>query len=366
VDNASALANTLNSLGPAAGFIGTTVNGLPDLPVLSYASSGVANVNLIVTFTKTVTLAAAQTFFGTGLTAAPSNTIYVGSSATAGNFLFQADPAAAITTLDYQWAKTKLLTSGITKTVDDVAQTVTLTGTGASNLINIGTGYVGDNSGILVKVLSSTPTLAAVTGSVQSNSDFGLVSITSTPWPPTIPAGFNTRFVAISSANNSDWAGVGAIADPGPGIEAIAWIKKPSATGAFTGANVWAVSNMVAGTFSGTSVADSQSRAPVTALIFPELAHTLSSDTLGGVADSITAAPFIDTKISQRIGSVAYNAFPVTSPTTPNATTIRILQGDIPNARSIRSLALTFGTLITGQQHQHYLAPIPIAVCLAI
>ena len=89
---------------------------------------------------------------------------------------------------------------------------------------------------------------------------------------------------------------------------------------------------MVAGTFSGTSVADSQSRAPVTALIFPELTHTLSSDTLGGVADTVTAAPFIDTKIAQRIGSVAYNAFPVTTPTTPNATTIRILQGDIPNA----------------------------------
>ena len=242
VNNSTALANTLNSLGPAAGFIGTTNNGLPDLPVLSYASSGVANVNLIVTFTNAVTLAAAQTFFGTGTTAAGSNTIYVGSSATAGNFIFQADPAAAITTLDYQWAKTKLLTSGITKTTDDVAQTVTLTSVSPPLLFNIGTPYAADNVGIVLRLPSSTAPLTGVTGTVNSASDFGIVNITSTPWPPTFPTGYNTFFVGISDSTNSQWAGVGTLVPiaTGNGIEAISWIKPPP-TGAFTNANVWAV-----------------------------------------------------------------------------------------------------------------------------
>ena len=159
-------------------------------------------------------------------------------------------------------------------------------------LINLGQAYNADNVGLIVRVVSTTPTINNAVGTINNNADYGALTITSTPYPPTIPAGYNQNFVGISDSTNTLWAGFGRLT--ASGIEQIAWIKPPTSNSNFTGGKIWIGVNEIASVYSATDLNTAQTVAgPVTSILTPELTHTYSDDGLGGRADTITVLPFL-------------------------------------------------------------------------
>ena len=159
-------------------------------------------------------------------------------------------------------------------------------------LLNIGQAYNADNVGLLWRIVSSTPAISNAAGQINNINDYGAVTITSTPFPPTIPTGFNRNFIGISDDTNTLWAGIGRLTVSG--IDQIAWIKKPTSDSNFTNARLWVGVNEIASVYSAINLDTAQTVAgPVTSIITPEATHVYADDGLGGTADTVTFLPFI-------------------------------------------------------------------------
>ena len=159
-------------------------------------------------------------------------------------------------------------------------------------LFNIGQAYNADNVGLLWRIVSSTPAISNAAGQINNINDYGAVTITSTPFPPTIPTGFNRNFIGISDGTNTLWAGIGRLT--ASGIDQIAWIKKPTSDSNFTNASLWVGVNEIASVYSAINLDTAQTVAgPVTSIITPEATHVYADDGLGGTADTVTFLPFI-------------------------------------------------------------------------
>ena len=193
-------------------------------------------------------------------------------------------------------------TGGITLTQDANYNTqIGLTGSLSSPIFTLSKTYLADNVGLLTHIVSTTPVINAAAGTINNINDFGSVTITSTPWPPTIPAGFNTNFIGISDSTNNSWGGVGRLVSAS-GIDQIAWDKKPPATASFTNANIWLQVDGIASVYCGTDLNTVQTvTGAVTSILTPELTHTYVDDQLGGKADIITTQPFIDSRIATNV-----------------------------------------------------------------
>ena len=179
-------------------------------------------------------------------------------------------------------------------------------------LINLGIGYNADNVGLMLRTTSSTPAVNNAVGTINNSADYGAVTITSTPYPPTIPTGYNQNFIGISDSTNTLWAGFGRLTVAG--IEQIAWIKPPTANSNFTGAKIWIGVNEIASVYSAIDLNTAQTVAgPVTSIITPELTHTYSDDGLGGRADTITVLPFLQLNAVTSLNNLR-GAVGITSP----------------------------------------------------
>ena len=171
-------------------------------------------------------------------------------------------------------------------------QTLTITGmaSGSSGLIfNVGQALLGDNNGLLVKVTSGTPAVSNAPITINSIGTYGTATFTI----PTIPVGYNTVFIGISSSDNTSWGGVGSI-NGTTGATSIAWIKPPPAVGAYTG-SIWIVADANSAIYVADTLASAGAVNPVTTLLLPELTNniTYGNDAIGGSAATATFAPLI-------------------------------------------------------------------------
>ena len=286
--DATAILATLNAAGSNATTISNSQTGGNTLLVQSWS----ANVlQIIATFPSATTIAQVQALFS----GARSDSVFYGGPTT-GQFTFVDAPKAAIANQFFAGANITL--------TQDASRNVTIasTGGGSSGVIfDVASAYNADNAGVLTRINSLTPLQSAATGSITNITDFGSVNITSTPFPPPITAGYNTAFIGISASDES-WGGVGRLT--ATGLDQIAWKRRPASTGSFTGARLWQVINNIASVYSGVDLNTVQaSTGPVTSVLFPELTHTYGEDQLGGKADTVTAQPFVDSRIATKIGS---------------------------------------------------------------
>ena len=221
--------------------------------------------------------------------------------------------------------------------------TITLdvsSGPGTAPLIfNVGQALLADAIGSVMKVTSSTPAAANAAINIDNIGDYGAATFTI----PTIPTGYNTNFIGISSSDNASWGGVGTI-NGTTGATSIAWVKKPSATGATTG-SIWIVANGNASIAVADTLATAGGVNTVSTLLFPELTGniTYGTDGLGGSAATARFTPLIDSEIAAKIGSVA--AFESGTQVSTSTTAILTPAGQIDVSKAG---ALAFWQTITG------------------
>ena len=293
--DASAILATLNGAGDNAKTIAAAAQSSgPTLLVNSWS----ANVfQIVATFPVTTTLAQVQAVFLN----ARSDSVYYGGPTT-GRFAYQPSPLAEnVRIADSEIANQLVAGTNMALVVDPITKKVTFNASGGSgsneNIFNLGQPLIADNVGILVKTVSTTPILINVVGTVNNNGDFGAVTITSAGFPPTIPAGYNSQYVGISSADNKTWGGVGRIAANSAGIEQIAWKVPPASLLNFTDAKVWLMVDNGAAIYAANTTSQAADRGPVSTVLFPDATINYVDDTLGGLAASVTfggsSSPFV-------------------------------------------------------------------------
>ncbi|MCX8491438.1 MAG: hypothetical protein ORN54_10250, partial [Cyclobacteriaceae bacterium] len=294
--DATAIVATLNALGANATSISNQNIDGNTLLVQSWAA---LTFQVVATFPSATTLAQVQALFN----GVRSDSVYYGGPTT-GEYVFQNGPKKAIA--DQFIAGTNITLSR------DASQNVTINSTGGGGstetIFNVGRTYIADNVGLLVRTTTQTPVQTSAAGSIVNIDDFGSITITSTPFPPVIPAGYNNYFLGISSSDNLTWGGVGRFSQTG--IDQISWIRKPSAAVSFTNANLWILVATLSTVYSAVDENTAQTvTGPVSSILTPEATHVYGDDGIGNKNDTITYQPFIDGRIATKIGSAPSSTY---------------------------------------------------------